>query len=76
MEVINPNILAWICSIISGIGCFLNIKKRKECFIIWSISNMGFIYINVVTKLYGQIIMWVIFTIINIYGYKKWSGEE
>lgn len=68
--------LAWLFSVISIIACSYNVRKKKICFIIWFASNAGFIWLNFVTELYGQIPLWVAFTLLNIYGYFQWSKDE
>jgi len=68
--------LAWLFSVISIVACWFNIRKKKVCFIIWCVSNVGFLWLNFVTKLYGQIPLWVVFTLLNVYGYFQWAKEE
>lgn len=70
------NFLSLAVSIISMIACYFNIKQDKVCFIIWSFTNMGFIIVNILSKMYGQIPLWIVFTALNVYGYLEWSKKE
>jgi nicotinamide riboside transporter PnuC len=72
----KPTDWVWVFSGISIIACFLNVKKKKVCFLIWCLSNMGFVWVNIATGLYGQIPLWIAFTLLNVYGYVQWARDE
>jgi hypothetical protein len=70
-------LLPWIFSIISIIGAILNIYKIPECFIIYTIGSGSWIPFILITKnraMYGQILVWVAFILLNIWGYLTWKG--
>jgi nicotinamide riboside transporter PnuC len=69
-------LLPWICSGFSAIGSIFNIFKKKICFIIWTIGNIGFLFLNIKFEMYGQLPVWIVFIACNIYGYWKWSKEK
>ena len=63
--------IATICSLY---GNYLVIKKNKFGFVIWLISNILWILINFIGVLnISQVIMFVIYGILNIYGWIKWK---
>jgi len=72
----TPKDWYWIFSLVSIVAAVFNIKKKKVCFLIWTASNIGFITINVLTQTYGQLPLWVAFSILNIYGYIRWRKDE
>ncbi len=76
METNWLTVLDWIATILALIGYYLNIKQMKVCFIVWIISNFGLITINVVHGIYGQATLWVVYTIMSVYGYYAWSKKE
>ena len=63
--------IAIICSLY---GNYLVIKKNKFGFVIWLISNILWILINFIGVLnISQVIMFMIYGILNIYGWIKWK---
>lgn len=63
--------IATICSLY---GNYLVIKKNKFGFVIWLISNILWILINFIGVLnISQVIMFIIYGILNIYGWIKWK---
>jgi len=71
--------LILIFSLTSVLAAFLNIKKLKVCFIIWTIANLGQISVILFYKVvgfYGQLPLWIVFSLLNIYGYYEWRKEE
>lgn len=63
--------IATICSLC---GNYLVIKKNKFGFVIWLISNILWILINFIGVLnISQVIMFMIYGILNIYGWIKWK---
>lgn len=65
------SVIATICSLY---GNYLVIKKNKFGFVIWLISNILWILINFIGVLnISQVIMFVVYGILNIYGWIKWK---
>ena len=63
--------IATICSLY---GNYLVIKKNKFGFVIWLISNILWVLINFIGVLnISQVIMFVIYGILNVYGWIKWK---
>ena len=66
--------IATICSLY---GNYLVIKKNKFGFVIWLISNILWVLINFIGVLnISQVIMFVIYGILNIYGWIKWKQNK
>ena len=80
MNLENPNIIiegfGVIALLLSLIGAVLNVKKNIFCFHIWILSNVFLITINVIQHSYSEITLWVIYTIINIYGIFEWRKKN
>jgi nicotinamide riboside transporter PnuC len=69
--------LAWLLSAISILGALWNIRKRKSCFIIWNIGNVGWLVLGIFVAEYrGQIPLWIVFTALNTYGWFQWRKDE
>ena len=68
------DIISAIATICSLYGNYLVIKKNKFGFVIWLISNILWILINFIGVLnISQVIMFVIYGILNTYGWIKWK---
>ena len=66
--------IATICSLY---GNYLVIKKNKFGFVIWLISNVLWVLINFIGVLnISQVIMFVIYGILNVYGWIKWKQNK
>ena len=65
------SILATVGSITGNI--FINFKK-KIGFVIWTISNVLWIIVNLIGSVnIPQIIMFSVYSVLNIWGYVKWN---
>ena len=69
----NLVIVSWINILASILGNILIIKKKRSGFLAWVFSNIIWIIIDCHTGLYSQAVLFVIFTIIAIYGFIKWK---
>ena len=63
----------WIFAFISIIGVILNIKKKASGFIFYTVSNIGWVIINIQHKIYAQAFLFVVFTIFSTYGWISWK---
>lgn len=68
--------IEWLWSIFSISGAILNARHNKWGFILWIVSNIGWITTNIVYELWAQIPVWVAFTVTSVYGFIHWSREE
>lgn len=67
-------ILSLIATTLSLLGNFLIIKKKRIGFISWIISNILWIIVNLISiPNIPQIIMFLVYTGISIYGWIKWK---
>jgi len=67
--------IEWVLAGMSILGAILNTKMNRNGFLLWIVANIGWIIINVKIGLYAQIPMWVVMTVIAVYGYNSWSKE-
>jgi len=78
MEIL-VSLLGPIALILSIVGAILNARKLIIGFYIWTLSNVFWIALNIHLYIQGnpevvsQIIMFVIYTILNFYGIYKWK---
>lgn len=68
------SVLALILSILGNI--LINCKKRLG-FIVWIISNIFWLIVNFIGNTnYSQVLMYIIYVVINADGYLKWKKHE
>lgn len=68
--------ICWLFSIINVIGTLLNIRKMYLCFFIWSVCNVFWLYLDIVTAQYARIILDVINLITSLYGAYCWYKDS
>ncbi len=69
-------ILEWVATGLGILGAILNASKRIEGFYIWIIANILWIYIGIITKLYGMAFLFFVYLLIAIYGIITWKRKE
>lgn len=68
--------LQWLAFLISIIGAYINIIKNKWGFIIWIVGNSIWIYLDLVNHLPAQALVFLIYSLLNVYGFYKWKKGE
>jgi len=67
--------IEWFISLLSIVGAILNMKKIKEGFLLWIIANLCWIGVDIYYEMWGQIPIWIAFTVISLLGYRAWSDD-
>lgn len=71
------NVLSTVALILSLGGQFLLSKKTKVVFPIWIASNVCWIAVNILgTPNIQQILMYVVYTAMNLYSWYSWRKDE
>lgn len=68
--------IGWVLSIGCLIGTFLNCKKLKSCFIIWTFCNVGWLLYDLNQELFSRALLDFVQFILGIYGYIQWSKGD
>ena len=55
-------LLGWIGTVLQITGSILNVLKKPVCFIVWTISNLILIGMNIGIGQYSQIFLWCFFS--------------
>lgn len=71
-SLINDTNIAWVASFVSLVGIFLSINKNVLCWPVWTFANMFWIYLSIKKKDKPQLILWSVYTIVNLYGWYSW----
>jgi len=69
-------ILGYLAAIVSLIGIVLNAQKHMSCWPVWLVSNVMWITYSVIEGDVPSIVLWVTFSIFNIYGWIKWKKDR
>ncbi len=65
-------LLTWVLTAMSLVGVWYNIKKNVVCFYIWLVANAGWIYVDIKADLMGQAVLFVIYSVLSVYGIYAW----
>ena len=63
----------FVLTIFSLIGVWINIKKDKRCFWIWSFTNASWAVYDFYIGAFWQGVLFTIYFILAIYGIIKWK---
>lgn len=72
MQGINLKVISWVGMTCSFIGVVLNVYKIVWCWPIWLIGNCFWIYWSYKKREPAQLILWVVYQIINMLGWYQW----
>lgn len=70
------SIFYWVVSAFAIVGVWLNIKKKKYCFIIWTFTNACWMIIDFINGIYAQAFLFMVYFILSIKGFLDWRKEE
>lgn len=68
--------MSWLLVLFSLLGVILNIHKRKECFVIWGITNAGWAVYDFRIGAVAQGVLFTVYFGLAIWGIIKWKREE
>lgn len=58
------------------IGQFYAANMDRKCFMYWLASNIALIAVSLYFHSYGQLSLYVFFSVMAIYSYFKWAGIQ
>lgn len=70
------NQLMWIVTLVSIVGVILNIKKRRECFVIWGVTNSLWSIYDFSIHAYAQSFLFFIYVLLAIWGIWEWRSKK
>ena len=65
-------VIGWVASAISLVGIAFNAYHSIWCWPIWCVANIFWIYYAIKTKQISQLILWIAYTVVNIWAWWKW----
>jgi nicotinamide riboside transporter PnuC len=61
-----------ILTIASLIGVVLNIKRRRECFYIWAVTNLSWTIVDYHKGVPAQAFMFFVYFLLSVWGIWEW----
>ena len=65
--------MMWLLASASLLATVLNIKHRKECFAIWTVTNACWCVIDVMHGIYAQAFLQAVYCGLAIWGLVAWD---
>lgn len=75
MTKLELEILTWVLFIVSFVGAIFNIKKRILGFVIWAGADVVFVAMYIYTETYASAVLFLMYTLVNLWGIYKWSKK-
>ena len=72
----NQELLTWICAALSIVGVILNIKKRRECFFVWAVTNATWVVVDLHAKIYAQAALFFVYFLLALWGIWEWRRKH
>ena len=69
-------IVPWVITLVSIIGVVLNIKKKRICWVLWSITNVSWCIYDFRIEEYAQSFLFLVYLGLSIWGIFAWKKEE
>lgn len=65
----------WPLAILTVVGVVLNVKKRRFCFVIWSVTNIFWVVYNYTIEAYAQAAVFAVYFGLAIWGIIQWGRD-
>jgi len=72
----NIELLGWIATSFSIIGIILNARKIIWCWPVWVVSNILWIIYFEKLKMTPSVVLWIVFSVFNVYGWIQWKKDK
>jgi len=68
--------MTWLLAALSITGTILNIRRRRECFLLWMITNCYWAVMGFRAALPAEGAMFICYFGLSIAGFISWSGGK
>ncbi|MGC2422744.1 MAG: nicotinamide mononucleotide transporter [Nitrospirota bacterium] len=65
----------WALVALSLLGNYWVVKKDRKGYVVWIVSNIGWIAFGLHFRHYGQVAMFGAYTAFSIWGFIRWSKD-
>lgn len=70
------SLFLWFMVLVGVVAAVLNVKKKRSCFVIWSVTNSIWIIHNFRIGEYQQSASYIILLLFTIWGFVMWGKKE
>lgn len=70
------DVFKWLVAVLSLVGVVLNIRKRPECFAIWTGTNAAWVVVDVAHGVYPQAILQALYCLLSVWGLIEWRRKK
>ncbi len=67
--------LGWLGALLVILGYYLNANQHLSCWSVWIVGNLCVAGYSAYKKAYPTLVMSLIITAMNIYGYASWNSS-
>lgn len=67
--------LGWLTAAASLVGVWLNIHRRRACFVVWGATNAVWAVLDLVHGIPSQAALQVVYFGLSIYGWIRWKPQ-
>lgn len=68
--------LMWFLTALSLYGVVLNIRKRRECFYVWGVTNASWAVVDFHAGLFAQAALFGVYFALAIWGVWEWRHHN
>ncbi len=65
----------WLITVAAIVGVIANIKKKRWCFFVWTVTNGLWMVVNIIIGLYSAAFLFGVYFVLAIWGIIEWSKE-
>jgi nicotinamide riboside transporter PnuC len=69
-------LLPWLLSLAALAGVVLNIRKRAECFALWTVTNSAWAVIDLQHDLPAQAALQAVYAVLSVWGLVAWGRKR
>lgn len=69
-------IIEWLLVAGSLVGVVLNIRKRRECFYVWGVTNAAWMMVDLNHGVWSQAALQFIYFLLAIWGLIEWKKHK
>ena len=70
------DVVSWFVPLLNALGLYLAVLKRKEAFLVFTVTNVYWFVYHVLYRSYHFCPVLVMYQVLNTWGYFRWKRER
>ena len=70
------SVAEWLLVAASLVGVILNIKRSRECFYVWCLTNAAWTIVDLIHQVWSQAALQFIYFLLAIWGLIEWKRNK